>query len=303
MRRPAALSNGSLPNRLNDTNYHEQVAGLAVPTYRPPPFTRKQTDSMSSEKTGLRQIIALGGHSITTYLVDVTLSRYILNQAPAPRPRICFLPQGSGEDPLYIANFFRHFLALDALPSDLSLFKPHTADIADFLLQQDVIYVGGGNTKSMLSLWREWGLDQILCQAWEQGTVLSGVSAGAICWFEQGLTDSIPGKLRPLDCLGYLSGSCSPHFDGEAERRPSYHCLIANGKMADGYGVDNNTALHFIGAELSHLVSSRAGATAFRIERSSAGVSESRLTASVLVGLENSGGSKTIENNTQTDPQ
>ena len=88
--------------------------------------------------------------------------------------------------------------------------NPTPPTLPIFLLQQDVIYVGGGNTKSMLALWREWGVDRILRQAWQQGTVLSGVSAGAICWFEQGLTDSIPGKLTPLGCLGFLPGSCSP---------------------------------------------------------------------------------------------
>ena len=215
---------------------------------------------MSTSSKQLPQIIALGGHSITTNEEDVTLSRFIMEQVPAERPHICFLSQASGEDAYYIANFYRHFLELGALPSDLSLFRPHTADIADFLLGHDIIYVGGGNTKSMLSLWREWGMDQILRQAWQQGTVLSGVSAGAICWFEQGLTDSIPGKLTALDCLGFLPGSCSPHYDGESERRPRYHRLIADGEVAGGFGIDDYAALHFVGAEPPRIVASRTGA-------------------------------------------
>ena len=240
---------------------------------------------MSASKGRRSQIIALGGHSISDSAEDVTLSRYILDQSPAERPRICFLPQGSSEDSLYIAGFYRHFLGFDVQPSDLSLFKPHTADIADFLLEQDVIYVGGGNTKSMLALWREWGVDRILRQAWEQGTVLSGVSAGAICWFEQGLTDSIHGNLTPLDCLGFLPGSCSPHYDGETDRRPNFHRLIAEHKMAAGYGIDNNAGLHFIGAELQRVAASSAGAAAYRVERVSTGVSESKLNASTIVDL------------------
>lgn len=240
------------------------------------------------------QIIALGGHNLTTNDEDAALSRYILDQVPAERPRICFLSQGSGEDAFYVANFYRHFLKLNALPSDLSLFKPHTADVAGFLLAHDIIYVGGGNTKSMLALWREWSVDRILRRAWEQGTLISGVSAGAICWFEQGLTDSIPGKLTALNCLGFLPGSCSPHFDGESERRPTCHRLIAGGEMTDGFGIDDNAALHFIGAEPPRVVASRAGASAYRVERTPAGACESTLNASVLLRLEGGGGQFSI---------
>ena len=252
---------------------------------------------MTADRRALPQIIAFGGHSITDIEEDVALSRYLLDQIPEERPRICFLHQGSGEDALYIANFYRHFLQLNAMPSDLSLFRPHTAGIAPFLFEQDIIYVGGGNTKSMLALWREWGVDRILNQVWQRGTVLSGVSAGAICWFEQGLTDSVPGELTVLDCLGFLSGSCSPHFDGEAERRPSYHRLIESGEMKDGYGIDNNVGLHFVGAEISRVVSSRASAQAWRVERSDGGVTESELKASVILRLEDGDGQLTVQTN------
>ncbi len=255
---------------------------------------------MTFDRRALPQIVALGGHSITSNEEDVALSRYILDQVPAQQPRICFLHQGSGEDAFYIANFYRHFLELDALPSDLSLFRPHTADLASFLLEQDIIYVGGGNTKSMLALWREWGVDRILNQAWQKGTVLSGVSAGAICWFEQGLTDSIPGKLTPLDCLGFLSGSCSPHFDGEPGRRPNYRRLIASGEMKDGYGIDNNVGLHFVGAEVSRVVSSRAGAQAWQVQRTTEGSTESDLQASVILRLEDDDGRLSARSNPLT---
>ena len=240
---------------------------------------------MSSSQKGSRQIIALGGHGFTHSLEDVTLSRYILAQSRAERPLICYLPQACAEDSLQIARFYRHFRGLGAQPSDLSLFQPHTADIAPFLLAQDVIYVGGGNTKSMLALWHEWGVDRILRQAWNQGIVMAGVSAGAICWFEHGLTDSIPGRLTALDCLGFLPGSCSPHYDGEAERRPSYCRLIADGEIAPGYGIDDNAGAHFIGTELDRVVTSRAEASAYRVEGSSDGVSEVRLQNAAAVGL------------------
>ena len=258
---------------------------------------------MSANKSRPGQIIALGGHGISACVDDVALSRYIIGQAAAERPRICFLPQGSGEDSLYIARFYRHFLAFDAQPSDLSLFQPHTADIADFLMEQDVIYVGGGNTKSMLALWREWGVDRILRQALDQGTVLSGVSAGAICWFEQGLTDSVPGELTPLDCLGFLPGSCAPHYDGEPDRRPRFHRLIGKGEMTDGYGIDDKAGLHFIGGELLRVVAATAAAAAYRVEQLTTGVSETELDASTIVRLQESGGDQDIETDKRTDSQ
>ena len=239
---------------------------------------------MSSSQTGSRHIIALGGHQLLDEREDVALSRYILNQTGAEQPRICFLPQASREDSIYALRFYRQFHGLGAQPSDLSLFQPHTADIADFLLVQDAVYVGGGNTKSMLALWREWGLDRILRKAWHQGIVLAGVSAGAICWFEQGLTDSIPGRLSPLDCLGFLPGSCSPHYDGEPERRPTYRRLIAAGELAPGYGIEDNVALHFIDTSLGRVVASRPCASAYRVERSPEGASEVELPSVTHIG-------------------
>ena len=228
-------------------------------------------------KDELRQIIALGGHTLSDCREDMSLSRYILKQAAAECPRVCFLSQASGEDPSYVLRFYRHFLALGAQPADLSLFQPHTADIEGFLLAHDAIYVGGGNTLSMLTLWRAWRVDRILRAAWEQGTVLAGVSAGAICWFEQGLTDSIPGRLSALSCLGFLPGSCSPHYDSEAERRPGYCRMIATGDIRPGYGVDDHAALHFRGKVLAGVVTSRGSASAYLVEGGSDGVTETRL--------------------------
>ena len=136
----------------------------------------------------------------------------------------------------------------------------------------------------MLALWREWEVDRILRQAWEMGIVLAGCSAGAICWFEQGQTASIPGKLSALDCLGFLPGSCAPHYDAEAKRRQSYQRLIAEGKLASGYGIDESVGLHFKGTELCRVVSARADAAAYKVERKADGVSETRLPVSVYVG-------------------
>ncbi len=195
------------------------------------------------------------------------LERYVIEQTGKSRPKVCFLPTASGDADLYVLNFYKAFTALDAVPSYLSLFRPHTADIAGFLMSQDAIYVGGGNTKSMLALWREWQLDVILRQALENGVLLTGLSAGANCWFEYGLTDSIPGNMTALAGLGYLSGSCSPHYDGEAARRPAFQKMIGEGSIPAGIALDDGAGAHYIDGILSHIVTSRPNARGYRVER------------------------------------
>ncbi len=227
----------------------------------------------------MRQIIAMGHGGFSLDPENLVLDRYICEQTGKTRPKVCFLPQASGESERYIINFYAAFTRLGAEPSYLSLFRPPTADIASFLLEKDVLYVGGGNTKSMLALWREWGLDAIARQAWEQGIVLAGLSAGAICWFEQGSTDAIPGRLSALGGLGLLPGSCCPHYNGEAERRPSYHRLIAAGEILPGYGVDEGAALHFVDDNLSRVVTSHPDVTAYYVEKVGDEVQERALEA------------------------
>jgi peptidase E len=126
----------------------------------------------------------------------------------------------------------------------------------------------------MLALWREWKLDRILRQAWTAGIVLAGWSAGSICWFEQGVTDSVPGPLTPLACLGILPGSNCPHYDGEIERRPVYHRLVREGLLPPGCAADDGVGLHFRGTRLARIVSSRPGASAYRVDLASGGVIE-----------------------------
>jgi peptidase E len=151
-------------------------------------------------------------------------------------------------------------------------------DLRSFVMEKDIIYVGGGNTRNLLVLWRVWGLDKILYDAGQAGIVLSGISAGSICWFEEGVTDSFSkSDLRPLQCLGFLSGSNCPHYDGEPLRRPTYQELIRQGKLKSGYGVDDSAALHFVDGELVKVVSSRQEATAYFVQRANDGVREQSL--------------------------
>jgi dipeptidase E len=213
----------------------------------------------------MKQIIAMGGGGFSMEPDNLLLDQYVLDQVNKPRPRVCFLPTASGDALQYVVNFYLAFATLACQLSHLMLVNPSTADIAGFLLDKDVIYVGGGNTRSMLAIWREWDIPRILQHAWENGTVLAGISAGANCWFDECVTDSVPGTLTAMKCLGFLSGSCSPHYDGEPQRRPGYRRLVLDGKIAPGYGVEDGVALHYIDTQLTSVVSSRPNAKAYRL--------------------------------------
>lgn len=214
----------------------------------------------------MRQIIALGGGGFSMEPDNLALDQYILNQANTHHPKVCFVPTASADAESYILRFYEAFTQLDCQPSYLSLFKLPTADLESFILEKNVIYVSGGNTRSMLAVWREWNLDQILRKAYEGGIVLAGISAGANCWFEQCTTDSVPGKLSVLNCLGLLPGSFSPHYDGEPERRPAFHQFIKEGMILPGFAADNSAAIHFVDEQPLHAVCSQPTASAYRVK-------------------------------------
>lgn len=213
----------------------------------------------------MKQIIALGGGGFSMEPDNPLLDTYILQQSSKSNPKICFIPTASGDSENYIARFYHFFKEQPCEPSHLSLFNPPTRDLESFLLEKDIIYVGGGNTKNLLALWKEWGIDTILRKAWDQGIVLAGISAGSICWFEEGVTDSYGDELEPLKCLGLLKGSNCPHYDGESDRRPSYHKLIAASEIQPGLAMDDGVAIHFVDQEIKHIVSSRPYAKAYQV--------------------------------------
>jgi peptidase E len=227
------------------------------------------------------QIIPIGGGGFYRDPENLALEKYLIRQSGADHARVAFVPTASGEPDHYVASFYAAFLKLGCRPSVLSFFK-RTPDLRPFLLQQDVIYVGGGNTKSLLAVWRDWGVAEILREAWQSGIVLTGVSAGAICWFEQGLTDSFSDGLRPLECLGFLPGSCCPHFDGEAQRRPSYHRLLAAGEIGAGVAIEDWTGVHYIGSEIHKVISSKRAARAYRMRVAHGSVQEVPFMAELL---------------------
>jgi len=220
--------------------------------------------------------VALGGGGFTMG-ADDALDDYVLQLTGRERPRVCFLATAQGDSPSYVVDFYAAFRER-AEPAHLELFGRPRRDIRDFLLGQDAIYVGGGNTANMLAIWRVHGVDEVLREAWDRGIVLAGMSAGSICWFEGGVTDSFGDELAPLRCLGFLPGSNCPHYDSEASRRPTYLRLVGSGELPAGFAAEDGVGLHFAGAELAEAVSARPEARAYRVERAESGAVETSIT-------------------------
>jgi dipeptidase E len=205
-----------------------------------------------------RQIIACGGFLLGSRVHDHVL-------ALARGSRALYVPTASMENANLVLAFYESMRGRGE--ADHLVFNPYPpADLREFVLSFDAIFVAGGNTANMLAVWRVHGFDEFLREAWESGIVLAGTSAGMICWFEAGVTDSFGLQLEGMrDGLGFLAGSACPHYDGEERRRPRYHALVDDG-FPSGYAADDGAALHFVGTELQEVLSVRDGATAYRVE-------------------------------------
>ncbi len=232
--------------------------------------------------TPRRQIIGMGGGVLVPDTGNFKLERYILDASGAARPRVAFVPTASGDDVTYVARFYEAYARFGVEFDVLRFFRRTPPDLREFLFGFDVVHVGGGNTRSMLATWRHWGFDTVVKEAWERGILLCGSSAGSICWFEQGLTDSVAGDLTAMDCLGFLPGSNCPHYDGEADRRPFYRRLVGEGTIAPGLACDDGAGLHFLDGALHRVVSARPNARAYRLERIDGAARETPLDALVL---------------------
>lgn len=216
---------------------------------------------------GARRILAMGGGGFQMDLDDPQLDDYLLSLPGVARPRICLLPTASGDADRVIRRYFDRFLTAACEPTYLGLFARRVEDLRAFLLAQDLVYVSGGNTANMLAVWRAHGVDAILREAWSRGVVLAGLSAGSLCWFEDGVTDSFGRGLGPLgDGLGFVLGSHCPHYDGEARRRPTYTQLVQEGGLKPGHALDDGAALLFEGTAIVDAVRSIPSARAFLVE-------------------------------------
>lgn len=220
----------------------------------------------------MKRILALGGGGFLLENRHSPIDQYIVRLTGPGRPRICFVATPNGDLPEAIDRFYEAYGALDCEPSHLAFFRKPApgaialGDIEDSLLGMDAIYVGGGNTKSALGVWREWGLQQIFQRALNAGVLLCGVSAGAICWFESGLTDSIWGAgLQPMRCLGFLGGACSVHYHSDPVRRAKLHELIEARVFPEAVGIDDYAGVLYEDGRIARILSWRRGATAYRV--------------------------------------
>jgi len=212
-------------------------------------------------------IFAMGGGGFTMEPSNPLLDDYVLSLARSPRPRVLFIPTASG-DPLEQMNAFRaRFAGRPCVPEQLSLFRLHGArrSLEEIVLAQEIVYVGGGSMRNMLAIWQAHNLDEILIEAWRRGVILAGLSAGAMCWFEGGVTRS-SGPPEAIVGLGLLRGSLSVHADGEPERLPVWLAGVRDGTLPGGWALDDGVGLLFRGEALESVVSSRPGARAERAD-------------------------------------
>ena len=245
------------------------VAGLATAR-----FASASASAPDQKPTSMKKILIAGGNYHTAYI------RYMAQLTGKPRPKICYLPTASADDKDGIIRFFQYCAPLDVEPSVQESFiesLTQTRSWEEVFLSVDGIVVSGGNTLNQQAIWKAQGIDLVLRKAWEQGIVLGGASAGSLCWFEEGTTDSRPQALSIVKGLGFLSGSHSPHYDAEPGRRPLYQKLIASGEMKPGYACDNDAGIYFEDNAVKRVVSARAGAKVYYVSASGGNANERTL--------------------------
>lgn len=231
----------------------------------------------------------MGGGGFTMEPSNPLLDDFVLSLAPARtsartrEPRILFLPTASGDTAAQIAAFHARFADRHCVAEHLSLFRLHELrrPLEEIVLSQDVLYVGGGSMRNLLAIWRAHDLDRLLISAWRQGIVLAGISAGAMCWFEGGITRS-SGQPEPLAGLSLLEGSLTVHADGEPERLPVWLAAVRDGALPGGWSLDDGVGLLFAGTRLQRIVSSRPGASAQRVDQVAGELVRNRLAPELL---------------------
>lgn len=230
-----------------------------------------------------RRIFAMGGGGFTMEPTNPLLDEFVLSLTAAKRPRVLFLPTASGDTTAQINAFQARFADRWCIPEHLSLFRLRDAPrpLEQTVLEQDIVYVGGGSMRNLLALWHAHGLDRLLMQAWRAGTVLAGLSAGAMCWFQGGVTRS-SGPPEPLAGLGLLEGSLSVHADGEPERLPVWLAAVRDGTLPGGWALDDGVGLLFDGLRMARVVSSRPGAGAQRVDQVAGELVRNRLQPELL---------------------
>ena len=232
----------------------------------------------------MRRILAIGGGGFMMENSPTPVDELIRDLTKKAHPSVCYLATPSGDLPAHIDRFHQTYGDIGCETSHLAFFRqPNSRSIllSDFrtrILQQDAIFVGGGNTKSTLAVWREWGLDQVLREAWESGILLSGMSAGAMCWFEAGITDSFWGGVyRPLKGLGFLPGGCAVHYGSDPKRRETLHAAQQARAIPPSIAIDDFAAVLYANTSVDRVFSWKAGATAYQVDIDDTAVFETAL--------------------------
>lgn len=226
-----------------------------------------------------RKILIAGGGFGTAFI------RYMASLTGKERPKLCYLPTASADSESGIIRWFENCAPLDVVPSSQDSFiSSYRMDQSweDVLLSMDGIVVSGGNTLNQQAIWEVQGIDLVLREAWDRGIVLGGASAGSLCWFEEGTTDSRPKEVSKIECLGFLTGSHSPHYDSEAVRRPTYHRLIRSGALKPGYACDNDAGIYFEDNEVARVVHTRADARVYHVSLGGGDIVETELPAEMI---------------------
>lgn len=216
----------------------------------------------SSERAATRKILIAGGNFNTLFI------RYMAGLTGKKRPRILYLPTASADSDASIVGFYRNCAPLDVEPLVQKMYiesLTQKQSWEEVILGVDGIVASGGNTLNQQAIWHAQGIDVLLRRAWDQGIVLGGASAGSLCWFEEGTTDSRPQQLSIVKCLGFIPGSHSPHYDAEPGRRPLYQKLISSGQMKPGYACDNDAGIYFEDTQVKRVVSTRAAAKCYYV--------------------------------------
>ena len=236
--------------------------GTTGMTDQPPSVEPAAMPRATQTGRATRKILVAGGGFGTAFI------RYMAELTGKERPRLCYLPTASADRESGIIRWYENCATLNVEPHvQESFISSYSTDRSweDIFLSMDGIVVSGGNTLNQQAIWRVQGIDEVLRRAWDAGVVLGGASAGSLCWFEEGTTDSRPIEVTKIECLGFLRGSHSPHYDAEEVRRPTYHRLIASGDLKPGYACDNDAGVYFEDNEVARVVATREGAKVYYV--------------------------------------
>jgi peptidase E len=228
------------------------------------PFTEAKPETRPQAPNGAatRKILIAGGGFNTAFI------KYMATLTGKPRPKLVYLPTASADSVNGTLSWFQNCAPLNVEPSVQNSFIASTQQLKgwdEVLLSVDGIVCSGGNTLNQQAIWKAQGIDAVLRQAWDRGIVLGGASAGSLCWFEEGTTDSRPKELSTVQCLGFIKGSHSPHYDREPGRRPLYQKLIGSGQMKPGYACDNDAGIYFEDNEVKRVVNTRPEAKVYYV--------------------------------------